>query len=80
MVLPTCKRPRSPKIWIRGEKYTSKVNARFEKGEISHYQRLLDLRENRLDRSDDFLAVLTREQYSQFEKLAGEKFAGGLLN
>lgn len=68
------------KIWIRGEKYTSKVNARFEKGEISHYQRLLDLRENRLDRSDDFLAVLTREQYSQFEKLAGEKFAGGLLN
>lgn len=68
------------KIWLRGDKYTSKVNAKFEKGEISLYQRLLDLRENRLDRSDDFLAVLTKDQYSKFEKLAGEKIQGGLLN
>ena len=68
------------KIWLRGEKYTSKVNARFEKGEISLNKRLLDLRANRLDRSDDFLAVLTKEQHAQFEKLSGEKFSPGLLN
>ncbi len=68
------------KIYIRGEEYTSKVNAKFEKGKISPYQRLLDLRENRLDRSDDFLAVLTAPQYEQFEKLAGAKIAGGLFD
>jgi Spy/CpxP family protein refolding chaperone len=64
------------KIYIRGEKYTSKVNAKFEKGQISLYQRLLDLRENRLDRSDDFLAVLTEEQYSKFLQLEGKEFSG----
>jgi len=65
------------KIWTRGEIYTSKVNGWFEKGKISFYERLLDLRENREDRSDDILALLTDEQAAEFEKLKGKEFFAG---
>jgi Spy/CpxP family protein refolding chaperone len=64
------------KIWAKGQKYTSKVNGWFEKGEISYYERLLYLRENRLDRSDDFLKVLTKAQRAKFDQIAGPKFVG----
>jgi Spy/CpxP family protein refolding chaperone len=63
------------KIWERGETYASKVNTWFEDGKISFYERLLYLRENRTDRSDDFLAVLTSEQYTKFTAYEGEGFA-----
>lgn len=62
------------KIWERGETYASKVNTWFENGEISFYERLLYLRENREDRSDDFLAVLTPGQYTKFTAHEGELF------
>jgi Spy/CpxP family protein refolding chaperone len=62
------------KIWLRGDKYVSKVNARFEKGQISLNQKLLDLRKNREACSADLLAVLTPKQYSKFLFLEGEPF------
>lgn len=64
------------KIWTKGQKYASKVNGWFEKGQISFYERLLYLRENRLDRSDDFLKVLTKTQREKFDQIAGPKFVG----
>jgi Spy/CpxP family protein refolding chaperone len=64
------------KIWTKGQKYTSKVNGWFEKGQISFYERLLYLRENRLDRSDDFIKVLTKAQRAKFDQIAGPKFVG----
>jgi Spy/CpxP family protein refolding chaperone len=64
------------KIWAKGQKYVSKVNGWFEKGEISFYEKLLDLRENRQDRSDDILGVLTKTQRAKFDQLAGPKFVG----
>ncbi len=63
------------KISARGEAYTAKVNRWFENGEISFYERLLYLRENREDRSADFLAVLTSDQYTKFVVYEGELFA-----
>jgi hypothetical protein len=63
------------KIWVRGETYASKVNTWYEEGKISFYERLLYHRENRLDRSDDIVALLTPDQHATFEKLKGTDFA-----
>jgi len=63
-------------VWWYGEKKASAINARFEKGEISNYERLLQLRDNRLDRADDMLERLTKEQRAQLDKMEGAKFNG----
>ena len=62
-------------VWWRTEKTASDINRKFEKGEISYYERILELRENRLDRSDDMLERLTKEQRAKLDQLAGAKMA-----
>lgn len=64
------------KIWDKGQKYVSEVNGWYENGEISFNERLAYLREDRLDRSEDLLDVLTPEQRAELEKLSGDKFLG----
>lgn len=63
-------------IWHKGQAYVSKVNGWFEAGRVSFNERLLYLREDRLDRAEDMLEVLTKEQRQKFEKLGGSKFIG----
>jgi hypothetical protein len=63
-------------IYHKGRAYVSKVNRWFEEGSVSYNERLLYLREDRLDRAEDMLDVLTKEQREKFEKLGGSKFIG----
>jgi len=63
-------------VWWRTEKTASDINRKFEEGKISYYERILELRENRLDRSDDMLERLTKEQRAKLDQLAGAKMAG----
>ncbi len=62
-------------VWWRLQKSASEINKRFEQGKISYYERIIELRDNRLDRSDDMLERLTKEQRAKLDQLAGEKFA-----
>lgn len=63
-------------IWNKAQKYVSKINGKFENGEISHNEKIHDLYENRLDSGDDMLDVLTDAQRQKFDELAGVKFVG----
>ncbi|HEY8898795.1 MAG TPA: hypothetical protein VIM61_00060 [Chthoniobacterales bacterium] len=62
-------------VWWRLQKTASDINKRFEEGKISYYERIVELRDNRIDRSDDMLERLTEEQRAKLDKLAGEKLA-----
>ncbi|MGH8046126.1 MAG: hypothetical protein ACREKL_02675 [Chthoniobacterales bacterium] len=64
------------KIQQRSEKNIAKENAAFEQGKISYYQRIVNLRKNRLARSDEAIGVLTSQQYGKFSELEGEEFSG----
>ncbi len=63
-------------VWWYGERKASSINAKFEAGKISNYERVIALRDNRLVRADDMLERLTKEQRAQLDKMAGAKFNG----
>ncbi len=56
---------------IRGEaeKAVAKTNRLFEEGEIGHHQRLVDLREDRINRGQEILSLLTPTQRDAFAQL-----------
>lgn len=56
-------------IRAEAEKAVAKTNRRFEQGEIGHHQRLSDLREDRIDRGEEILALLTPAQRDAFAQL-----------
>jgi Spy/CpxP family protein refolding chaperone len=62
-------------VWFRTKKTASAINKRYEEGKISYPQRILELRDNRIDRSDDMLERLTKEQRAKLDQLAGPNFA-----
>jgi len=62
------------KIAARSDKTVDKVNAAFEAGKITYYERITKLRANRFDCRNELLRVLTAEQYGEFSKLEGEAF------
>lgn len=62
-------------VWWRAQKSASAINRKFEEGKISHSERVIELRDNRLDRSDDMLERLTKEQRAKLDQLAGAKLA-----
>jgi Spy/CpxP family protein refolding chaperone len=62
------------KIEARSEKNIAAANAAFEAGKISYYQRIVNLRNNRLDRSEELIDVLTPPQYGKLAELEGEEF------
>lgn len=62
-------------VWWRLQRTASDINKRFEEGKISYYERIVELRDNRLDRSDDMLERLTKEQRAKLDQLAGAKFS-----
>lgn len=62
------------KIHAGAKEYENEVNAWFENGEISGYERLLYLREDREDRSAKLQGLLTSDQSTALKKLMGEPF------
>jgi Spy/CpxP family protein refolding chaperone len=62
-------------VWWRTQKTASAINKKFEDGKISYYERIIELRDNRIDRSDDMLERLTKEQRAKLDQLAGVKMA-----
>jgi Spy/CpxP family protein refolding chaperone len=56
---------------IRSEAETAvaKINRQFEEGVIGHHQRLADLREDRISRGEEILALLTPVQRDAFAAL-----------
>lgn len=63
-------------VYSRLQRTASAINRDYESGRISYYQRILALRDNRIDRSDDLLERLTKEQRAKLLVLAGDKFNG----
>jgi Spy/CpxP family protein refolding chaperone len=63
-------------VYWRLQKTASAINRDYEAGRISYYQRMIALRDNRIDRSDDLLERLTREQRAKLRVLEGDKFHG----
>lgn len=63
-------------VYWRLQKTASAINRNYESGKISYYQRIIALRDNRIDRSDDMLERLTAEQRAKLLVLAGDKFSG----
>jgi hypothetical protein len=64
------------KIEQRSQKNIEKVNTAFETGKITYYQRMMSLRQNRIDRSQELFNLLTSEQYGKLAALEGEEFPG----
>ncbi|MDD5201328.1 MAG: hypothetical protein PHC88_16170 [Terrimicrobiaceae bacterium] len=62
-------------VWWRAQLTASAINRKFEEGKISHDRRLIELRDNRLDRSDDMIERLTKQQRAKLDQLAGGKLA-----
>jgi Spy/CpxP family protein refolding chaperone len=58
-------------VYHRLQKTASAINRDYEKGKISYYQRIIELRDNRIDRSDDMLERLTQKQRAKLSQLAG---------
>jgi len=56
-------------IRAEAEKTVAITNRRFEQGEIGHHQRLADLREDRIDRGEEILDLLTPAQRDAFAGL-----------
>ncbi len=63
-------------VWWRLKKSESAINHDYESGKISSYRRIIKLRDNRIDRSDDMLERLTKEQREKLRALEGAKFVG----
>lgn len=66
---------RIAKIELKSDKNVDKANAAFEAGKITHYERMMKLRQNRMERSDELVNVLTSQQCDEFVKLEGEEFS-----
>ncbi|MEX1117779.1 MAG: hypothetical protein WEB60_03200 [Terrimicrobiaceae bacterium] len=56
-------------IRSQAEVTVAKINRLYEAGEIGHHQRLVDLREDRMARGRQILALLTPEQRDTFSQL-----------
>ncbi len=56
-------------IRAQAEKTVAKTNRLYEAGEISHHQRLVDLREDRIARGQEILSLLTPVQRDAFSQL-----------
>jgi len=56
-------------IRAQAEKTVSKSNRLFEAGTISHHQRLVDLREDRIARGQEILSLLTPVQRDAFSQM-----------
>jgi Spy/CpxP family protein refolding chaperone len=66
------------KIKQRSDKNIEKINASFEAGKTSSYQRIVALRQNRMDRSNELRDAVTSEQFGKLSELEGEEFPNSL--
>jgi hypothetical protein len=62
------------KLYAQSQTYASKVNGWFEDGEVSHYERLLYLREDRQSRGAAMLKLLDPAQLEKFHAMEGAPF------
>ena len=62
------------KIEQKSDASVAKINAAFEQGKTSYYQRIISLRKSRIKFGDEAVDVLTSEQYDRFTELEGEDF------
>jgi len=62
------------KIYAKSQTYASEVNGWFEDGEVSFYERLLYLREDREARSEAMLKLLTPAQLAKLHAMEGTPF------